>query len=280
MPELQVAATATGNGTPLNVLGKSTVAFQLSGTFVATVTFEGTVDYHTWIAITARDVASGGTATTATTTGIYVADCAGLLFVRARVSAYTSGSVTVVAEATMGESDGATTGSEVHLGQVGGEAVVAAASQFTRPADTTAYAAGDLVANSTTAGSVTPLSFTVSRVAGGTGLIRRARLKKSGTSTTNAQFRLHLYASAPTIANGDNGAWSTSGAATYLGAMDVTVDKAFTDGAAGQGVPSMGSEIVFDLSSGTTLRGLLEARAAYTPGNAETFDCSLEVLQN
>ena len=30
---------------------------------------------------------------------------------------------------------------------------------LTRPADTTAYASGDLVANSTTAGSVTPLTF-------------------------------------------------------------------------------------------------------------------------
>ena len=32
---------------------------------------------------------------------------------------------------------------------------------FTRPGDTTPYASGDLVANSTTAGSVVPLTFTI-----------------------------------------------------------------------------------------------------------------------
>ena len=39
---------------------------------------------------------------------------------------------------------------------------------------------------------------------------------------TNAQFRLHLYTAAPTCANGDNGAWSTDGAANYIGAFDVS----------------------------------------------------------
>jgi len=169
---------------------------------------------------------------------------------------------------------------EVHIGEVGGAAAVAAAAQFTRPADVTAYASGDLVANSVTAGSVVPLTFTVARVAAGSGMVRRCRVKKSGTGVTSASFRLHLYSSAPTPANGDNGAFSTDGAANYLGGFDVAVDRAFTDGAAGVGAPVSGSEMTFKLASGTTIRGLLEARGAYTPGNAETFDVSLEVLQN
>ena len=168
---------------------------------------------------------------------------------------------------------------ENHVGQVGGHTALASAN-FTRPADTTAYASGDLVANSTTAGSVTPMQFTVARVAAGSGMIRRARLRKTGTGVTNASFRLHLYTASPTPANGDNGAWSTNQAANYLGALDVTVDKAFTDGAAGNGVPSSGSEINFALSSGQLVFGLLEARGAYAPANAEVFTLSLEVLQN
>jgi len=148
----------------------------------------------------------------------------------------------------------------------------------TRPADTTAYASGDLVANSTTAGSVTPMQFTVALWAGGTGMIRRCRIRKTGTSITNASFRLHLYNASPTPANGDNGAFSTNQAANYVGALDVTMGQAFTDGASGNGVPLVGSEINFDLPSGTVLFGLLEARAAYTPASGEVFTVDLEVL--
>lgn len=151
---------------------------------------------------------------------------------------------------------------------------------FNRPANTTAYASGQLVANSTTAGSVTPLSWPVARVAGGSGMIRRARLAKSGTSLTNAQFRLHLYTTAPTCANGDGGNWSTDQSANYLGSLDFNLSQAFTDGAAGNAAPNTGSEINFALASGQTIYGLIEARGAYTPASAETFTVTLEVLQN
>jgi hypothetical protein len=147
----------------------------------------------------------------------------------------------------------------------------------TRPADTTAYASGDLVANSTTAGSVTPMSFTVSRGTATGGMVRRCRIRTSSTSITNATFRLHLYAASPTCTNGDNGAWLTDNATNYVGSLDVTIDKAFSDGAAGNGVPSVGNEINF---TSTTYYGLLEARAAYTPTSGEVFTVELEVIQN
>ena len=166
---------------------------------------------------------------------------------------------------------------ENHIGEVGGRTAKPSAS-FTRPADTTAYASGDLVANSVTAGSVVPMQFTASRATGKGGMIRRIRLRKSGTGVTNASFRLHLYSAAPsTIANGDNGAWSTSGVADYIGALDVTMDRAFTDGAAGNGLPITGGEINYVAD---TLFGLLEARGAYTPASGETFTVTLELLQN
>ncbi len=152
-------------------------------------------------------------------------------------------------------------------------------ANFTRPNDTTAYASGDLVANSTTAGSVTPLSWTAARIAAGSFIIRRARIKSSSTSITNASYRLHLYTASPTCANGDNGAWSTS-ISGYLGAIDVTIGKAFTDGSAGNGVPSIGSEISVALASGQTIYGLVEARAARTPAAQEVLTCELELLQN
>ena len=56
-------------------------------------------------------------------------------------------------------------------------------ASFTRPADTTQYAVGDLVANNTTPGSVTPLSWTLqsSNIIGPCS-IYRARLAKTGDS--------------------------------------------------------------------------------------------------
>lgn len=155
-------------------------------------------------------------------------------------------------------------------------------ANFTRPADTTAYASGDLVANSTTAGSVSPMQFTVARVAGGSFMLRRVKITKSTTSVTNASFRLHLFLASPaTITNGDNGAFSVSGvAAGALGRFDVTIDQAYTDGAAGWGVPVTGFDMSIDLSSGLIIYGLLEARAAYTPGSAEVFTVTLDDLQN
>lgn len=150
------------------------------------------------------------------------------------------------------------------------------AVQFARPSDTTAYALGDLVANSTTAGSVMPLTLMAANQAGGGQLLRRLRLRKSGAGVTNASFRVHLYSASPTVANGDNGAWSSNGVATYLGAVDIAVDKAFTDGAAGNGAPLVGAEISFDAA--TAVYALIEARAAYTPVSGEIFTLEAETL--
>lgn len=154
-----------------------------------------------------------------------------------------------------------------------------AASQMARPADTTAYAVGDLVANSTTAGSVAALAFAVNRsgTTGLGGMIRRAKLKTSNTSLTSASFRLHLYSAAPTVTNGDNGAWLSAGAANYLGSVDFTLARAFSDGATGISTVLEGQEINFTTDN---VYGLLEARDTYTPASAQTFDVSLEVLQN
>lgn len=166
--------------------------------------------------------------------------------------------------------------SEVHVGQVGGYAINPSAT-ITRPANTTAYASGDLVANSATAGSVAYGTLTIARKAAGSAGINRVRLSKSNVSLTNAQFRVHLYRSAPTFANGDNGAWSTNGVANYLGYVDVTMDMAFTDGAFGAAV--FPAQLAVKLASGTTIAWALEARAAYTPASAETFTLELEAIQ-
>src|SRR6185503_21341848 len=103
--------------------------------------------------------------------------------------------------------------------------------RFTRPGDTTAYASGDLVANSVTAGSVVPLAFT--NIGNGpyrTVQIRRVRISKSTTGVTNAQFRVHLFNALPAVTSGDNAAIVISvGAAIYIGQVDITMNQSFTD---------------------------------------------------
>lgn len=156
-------------------------------------------------------------------------------------------------------------------------------ASFTRPANTTAYAAGDLVANSTTAGSVTPLSFTSAiRAAGDAVRIERCRIRKSSTGLTNTTFRLHLFESSPTLSVGDNAAFNSSGvlgvnnALAYVGSFAVTMQNSGSDGAIGFGVPLVGNGVTLQPGSGTTIYGLIEATGAYTPTSGETIAVDLE----
>lgn len=156
---------------------------------------------------------------------------------------------------------------------------VLTSNTITRPADTTAYAVGDLVANSTTAGSVTAFSFASASRESQVVRIERVRVRKSGTGVTNASFRVHFYNAPPgTPTNGDNGAFLTS-IASWIGSFDVTVDRAGSDGAIGAGLPLVGSSITAKVGSNRTLYALLEARGAYTPANAETFTLKVEAYR-
>ena len=156
-------------------------------------------------------------------------------------------------------------------------------ANFTRPADTTAYAAGDLVANNTTAGSVVPLSFAnVVRTAGDCVRIERVRIEKSGTSLTNASFRLHLFEASPTPTVGDNGVFNNAGALAtnnilnYAGSFPVVMTVSGSDGAMGIGIPTTGTGVTISPTSGTTVYGFLEVTAAYTPASGEVFYAVLE----
>lgn len=142
---------------------------------------------------------------------------------------------------------------------------------LTRPANTTAYAFAQLVANSVTAGSVVPQSLALARSNDQAGVILSANLFKSSTVLTSAQFRIHFYNVLPTFTNGDGAAWLTPKAG-YLGSIDVTCDRAFSDASVGIGGPTSGWNIPFTPVTGTqTVYYVLEARAAYTPISGETF---------
>lgn len=148
------------------------------------------------------------------------------------------------------------------------------APTFTRPADITAYADGDLVANSTTAGSVIPLAFVIPWKR--SCIVRGFTLQKSdGTNVANADFVLHLFRSSPIVANGDNGALSTN-VADKIGSIDGGLMVAYTDDGY---ATTFGGNFYVDAGPNRTIYGLLEADGAYTPVSAETFTATLIVEQ-
>lgn len=138
----------------------------------------------------------------------------------------------------------------------------------TRPSDTTPYAAGDLIANSTTAGAVSALIFNFSEASGGPLWLRSATLRKTQASITNANFRLWFLSAAPTVTNGDNGAIAGAFLSTVLFEpilLDATV-LLTGDGAIGSSVFEDGM-----LPLVAPFYVLIEAMAAYTPASGEIF---------
>jgi hypothetical protein len=63
------------------------------------------------------------------------------------------------------------------------------------------------------------------------------------------------------------------GAAVIVGSVDVTIDKAITDGAAGNATCEINV-------ASLTLYGLLEARGACTPASAEVITVTLESAED
>lgn len=146
-----------------------------------------------------------------------------------------------------------------------------ASYSFTRPNDTTAYAAGDLIANSTTAALVVPLSWAFPSNA--PAQIPAIRLTFDKSDITNAVFRLHLLSATPTfVTAGDNSAAATVVATGYdklLLAYEGALSTITANGASGLLIPLDGLVIPVRKSPTatvtTTIYGFLEARAAYTP---------------
>lgn len=75
--------------------GYSATVVQLAGTWVGTITFEGTLDGTNWSPINGILSSTAGPSSTATTNGIYRLTPGGLSQIRANMTAYTSGSATI-----------------------------------------------------------------------------------------------------------------------------------------------------------------------------------------
>lgn len=145
----------------------------------------------------------------------------------------------------------------------------------TRPDNTTAYTAGDVVGTD----GATNLEFTnVVANSGATAIITGAMLEIDVNAVPSGMnsFRLHLYTSAPT-AIADNTAYNLpSGDRTkYAGWIDIDVP---TD--IGDTIFSRVNNVNFQVAPSTTsLFGLLETRGAYTPSAEDVAKVTLFALE-
>lgn len=116
---LQDAATGTGDGNEMNVEHYSSITTQNIGTWTsATVTFEGTIDRTTYTVVQGTLVSDGTFATTSSTTDEYRRfDVSGFVGFRARISAHSSGDITVSARATPVSGGGASSPASVDLNE-------------------------------------------------------------------------------------------------------------------------------------------------------------------
>lgn len=86
---------ALNDAIALDVAGFGGVVVQLSGTFTATMTFEGTADNENWVPLNAVKSNGAASVTTANTTGAWFITTTGLVKARVRCSTYSSGQVQV-----------------------------------------------------------------------------------------------------------------------------------------------------------------------------------------
>jgi hypothetical protein len=146
------------------------------------------------------------------------------------------------------------------------------ASEFTRPSNTTQYAAGDSVG--ATAGTVH--SFANAALATRTGTIHSVRLSKSDAGVTTATFRIWFYNASVTAIN-DNSAWTTLYAdrEKVIGYADLTMVALGGSSAYAQ----VDANLEFELPSAAnrTLYAVVQATGTYTPASAETFSLSVTV---
>lgn len=150
----------------------------------------------------------------------------------------------------------------------------AAAVSFTRPANTTAYTAGDAVGATAAAITFPTMGPSAKEVLlTGVSLEIDVTAIPSGMST----FRLHLYNVTPPSALADNAAWDLPAGdrASYLGYIDIPtpIDLGSTLYCEWNGV---NKQVTL---SGTSIFAYLQTTGAYTPaGNSEVYKATLHAM--
>lgn len=164
-------------------------------------------------------------------------------------------------------------------------------AKFTRPADTAIYAAGDVIADSTSAPNI--MTFTRSALEDGSaggqaagGIIQEAILTTSANQATKPDLELWLFDTTVVMDN-DNAVFTPTDAemltlvtviafpSTSFKVGDATVGAG---GNAACDVQNIGVPFNIVGTNNTALFGILVVRNAYTPVSGEVFAIRLKVL--
>ena len=148
---------------------------------------------------------------------------------------------------------------------------------ITRPSNTTAYTAGDVVGD--TGGSAI-ISLTAAGPTAGFVIIQSISLVFSDSTVPAGMgaFRLHLYSASPT-AIADNAAFDLASGerATYMGFIDLPTPADFGSSLYTQ--TDYPGRLIKLAAASTTLYAKLETRGAYTPVSASTVAIRVNLLE-
>lgn len=139
-------------------------------------------------------------------------------------------------------------------------------ASFTRPADTTQYAAEDAV----NGGGILTFSPSVDVTDGQSLIVKSARLVTDNTATTNASFRLNLIDTDQTVV-ADNAQqtllWANRD--KRVGYVDLSLSTGGTGSNCAEG---FAADVNIPIKTAATdIYGYLVAKAAYTPASAQNF---------
>jgi len=128
---------------------------------------------------------------------------------------------------------------------------------LTLPSTTTAYTAGQLMANSATGASVVVPSFSLQSQYATEVVISRGDISINDTTAAswNAKtITIDLWTAAPTFANGDRSTFSpATGTASHIGSLTCTMGSIYGDGVWGECIVAYGNFITVQVSSATQI---------------------------
>lgn len=152
-------------------------------------------------------------------------------------------------------------------------------STLTLTSSTTAYTAGQLIANNATAGSIVVPFFTIP-MGYKTAAITRIRLSTNDSTSTAwgaASITVDFWSAAPTFTNGDRAAFSpATGTALHLAAFTCTMSSEYGDGAYAECPITQGNFSVSGVTLGNIYWSLTATNGSGVTGASKVFTMTPE----
>lgn len=169
---------------------------------------------------------------------------------------------------------------EAHIGEVGGN-LPSVATEFTRPADTAAYTAGDVWSDNTTTTTMQALAG-AARVSGGSGYIVGARISTDKRNSTQ-RIRVHIFNTTGATLAADNAAYKevyadTSKRVFYFDMPAMTTATDTTNSDMSRTVDTT-LRIPYTCAA-TSLYFVFEALDAFTPASGQKATLTLYLDRN